>query len=118
MVAAAWGGTQDADAIALVIDAKSGFTNRIRNLVQTIADREEPRIVILNKVDVTPKESLLALATELDRALQPPIFMVSAATGDGIADLKATLAALVPEGPGISPRIRCRTPPTACSPPR
>ncbi len=100
MVAAAWGGTQDADAVALVVDASRGLNGRIRALVDTLAERTEPKLVILNKVDITPKEKLLALAVELDRALQPlHILMVSAATGDGIADVKQLLAGLVPEGP-------------------
>jgi GTPase len=100
MVAAAWGGAQDADLIALVIDAKSGIGGRLETLIETLKDRREPRIVILNKVDVTPKENLLGLAVRLQELLAPEeIFMVSATTGDGIADLKKTLAARVAEGP-------------------
>lgn len=100
MVAAAWGGTQDADLIAFVIDAGTGLTKRIAPLIDQLAARPEPKLVILNKVDATPKEKLLELAVKLQAALEPEaIFMVSATTGDGIADLKAALAARVPEGP-------------------
>ena len=100
MVSAAWGGTSDADLIALVIDAKAGLTRKTEALVQSLAERREPKIVILNKVDVTPKEQLLELATKLDAALKPEtIFMVSATTGDGLAGLKSALAARMPEGP-------------------
>lgn len=100
MVAAAWGGAQDADLIALVVDAKAGLTPRIEALVASLAERREPKWVVLNKVDVTPKEKLLALASRLQETLEPrEIFMVSAATGDGVAALKAALAAAVPEGP-------------------
>jgi GTPase len=100
MVAAAWGGAEDADVIALVIDAKSGLTRRIAPLVETLAKRPEPKIVILNKVDVTPKESLLALAGTLQEQLAPEhILFVSAATGDGVPELKRLLADRVPEGP-------------------
>ena len=100
MVAAAWGGTDGADLIALVVDAKSGLRKRDRSLVEAVAARPEPKVVILNKVDVTPKEALLGLATELQAALSPEtIYMVSALTGDGIAKLKALLAARLPEGP-------------------
>jgi len=56
--------------------------------------------VILNKVDICTKESLLDLAVRLQDKLAPEaIFMVSAATGDGVEDLRAALAARVPEGP-------------------
>ncbi len=100
MVAAAWTGTTDADLIALVIDAKAGINAKLDMLIKGLAERREARIVILNKVDVTPKEKLLELAVRLNEALAPEeIFMVSAATGDGIADLKTSLARRVPEGP-------------------
>jgi GTP-binding protein Era len=100
MVQAAWGGTEDADLIALVIDAQTGLTKRIAPLVETLAQRREPKIVILNKVDVTPKEKLLALAQSLQEKLAPEdILFVSASTGDGVPELKALLAARVPEAP-------------------
>lgn len=100
MVAAAWGGAQDADLIALVIDAKTGFSTRIETMLDTLKNRSEPKILVLNKVDVTPKEKLLTLTVQLGERLKfEEIFMVSATTGDGVADLKAALAARMPEGP-------------------
>ncbi|RVT93961.1 GTPase Era [Sphingomonas crocodyli] len=100
MVAAAWGGAQDADLIAFVLDAEAGITKRVAPLVQTLAERREPKLVILNKVDLCSKGSLLELATKLQEALSPEaIFMVSASTGDGVDDLKGALAARMPEGP-------------------
>jgi GTP-binding protein Era len=100
MVAAAWGGAQDADLIALVVDAKTGFSTRIEEMLDTLKGRSEPKILILNKVDVTPKEQLLTLTAQLSERLKfEHIFMVSATTGDGVGDLKSALAARVPEGP-------------------
>jgi GTP-binding protein Era len=100
MVAAAWGGAQDADLIALVIDAKTGVTHRISDMLDTLKNRSEPKILVLNKVDVTPKEELLTLASALNERLDfEEIFMISATSGDGVGDLKAALAARVPEGP-------------------
>ncbi|MGE5722577.1 MAG: GTPase Era [Sphingomonadales bacterium] len=100
MVAAAWGGTQDADLVALVIDAKSGFSARIEGMLDTLNARREPKLLILNKVDITPKEALLTLAAQLNERVKfEATFMVSATTGDGIADLKHALAARMPEGP-------------------
>lgn len=100
MVASAWGGAKDADLIALVIDARMGLTPRVDNLVATIADRSEPRIIVINKVDQVAKEGLLRLAALVDRLLQPlHVFMISALSGDGVDDLRRTLAGLVPEGP-------------------
>jgi GTP-binding protein Era len=100
MVTAAWAGAQDADLIALVVDAKTGFSARIEEMLDTLKGRSEPRILILNKVDITAKEKLLTLTAQLsERVPFEEIFMVSATTGDGVADLKATLAARVPDGP-------------------
>ena len=100
MVAAAWGGATDADLIVLVVDAETGFSRRIEEMVDRIAERREPKILVLNKVDLVKKEALLGLATRFSERLQvEEIFMVSASSGDGVADLKAWLAARVPEGP-------------------
>ena len=100
MVAAAWGGTQDADLVALVIDATTGFSGRIEAMLDTLQGRREAKILVLNKVDIADKQALLTLAGQLnERVSFEDTFMVSATTGDGIADLKATLAARMPEGP-------------------
>ncbi|QJU58940.1 GTPase Era [Sphingomonas sp. AP4-R1] len=100
MVSAAWGGTEGADLIALVIDAKAKFNSKARTLVDQIAAHSEPKIVILNKVDVADKGPLLTLASELQAMLNPQaIYFVSAMTGDGIPELKAELAKRMPEGP-------------------
>jgi len=100
MVAAAWGGAADADLIALVVDSKTGFSARIENMLDRLKDRREPKILILNKVDISAKENLLSLASRLgERLAFESIFMVSATTGDGMEDLKAFLAERMPPGP-------------------
>ncbi|HEX8667986.1 MAG TPA: GTPase Era [Allosphingosinicella sp.] len=100
MVAAAWGGTADADLIALVIDAERGFSERLEAMLDQLGERREPKILVLNKVDLVKKEALLELAARLNERLAfEEIFMVSAASGDGIPDLKAALAARMPQGP-------------------
>jgi GTP-binding protein Era len=100
MVAAAWGGAQDADLIAFVLDAKTGVNRRIEELLDALAARREPKLLILNKVDICAKEKLLELAVQLQEKLSPEaIFMISASTGDGVADLRRTLAGRMPEGP-------------------
>ncbi|MFN3944325.1 MAG: GTPase Era [Allosphingosinicella sp.] len=100
MVAAAWGGAQDADMVALVVDAERGFSDRIEEMLDRLKERREPKILVLNKVDLAKKDALLGLAARLnDRVAFEDTFMVSAATGDGVGDLKAALAARMPEGP-------------------
>jgi GTP-binding protein Era len=100
MVAAAWGGAQDADLIALVVDAESGFSRRLEEMLDRLKERREAKILVLNKVDLVKKEALLGLATRLgERVAFEEIYFVSATTGDGVAELKRALAARVPEGP-------------------
>lgn len=100
MVAAAWSGAQDADLVLLVVDAARGVSAGVGELLDRLAGQSEPRALVLNKIDLVKKESLLALAAELNaRAAFEYIFMVSAQTGDGVADLKDALAERVPAGP-------------------
>ena len=61
-------------------------------------------ILVLNKVDLVKKEALLGPAAELSARLNPDeVFMISAAQGDGVADLKQALAAAMPAGPWLYP---------------
>ncbi|MCW3835119.1 GTPase Era [Sphingomonas canadensis] len=100
MVAAAWEGADGADLIALVVDGKAGIGPKVEIILERLRDRPEPKLLILNKVDVADKPRLLAHAAKLNEKLAfADTFFVSAATGDGVAELKAALAARMPEGP-------------------
>ncbi len=100
MVAAAWGGAKDADLVAHVVDSASGLTRGVGELADRLRERREPKLLVLNKVDLVRKEALLQLAAELNQRVGfEETFMVSATTGDGVADLKSALAGRVPEGP-------------------
>jgi len=100
MVNAAWEGAQEADAILLVIDARKKKLDQIESILDSLKDRSERKLLVLNKVDQCVKEPLLALAQELTaRVGFDEVFFVSALTGDGVPELKARLAALMPEGP-------------------
>jgi GTPase len=100
MVAAAWDSAQDADLIAFVVDAATGLSRGVAALTDKLKDRAEAKILILNKVDLVRKEELLTLVTQFEgRAQFEAIYMISAASGDGVADLKAALAERMPEGP-------------------
>lgn len=99
MVAAAWGGAQDADLIALIIDGKTGLGPKVEKIIEGLKDRPEPKILIINKVDVAAKDKLLLHAGKLNGMAEfKEIFFVSAATGDGVPELKAELAKAMPEG--------------------
>ncbi|WP_293884334.1 GTPase Era [Sphingomonas sp.] len=100
MVQAAWGGAADADLIALVIDAKGGLGAKVETILSGLESRPEPKLLVLNKVDVADKAKLLKHAQALnDRIHFIETLMISASTGDGVADMKARLVAAMPEGP-------------------
>lgn len=100
MVTTAWGGAGDADVVALLVDARKGLDEETRAILATLAEVKAPKILLLNKIDTVKRDSLLALTQEVNAAAKfEQTFMISALTGDGIADLKAYLAAKVPTGP-------------------
>lgn len=104
MVAAAWTGAKDADLILLVIDAAAGASREVERIIGSLRDRRRPLFVLLNKIDLMKKAALLGLSAAIAGRLNPEkVFMISAANGDGVADLKAALAAAMPEGPWLYP---------------
>jgi GTP-binding protein Era len=105
MVAAAWDGAQKADAIVLVVDARKKRRDYLEPILESLRGRPERKLLVLNKVDEIAKEPLLVTAQELAGADESgvaqfdEVFFISALTGDGVAELKARLAELMPEGP-------------------
>ena len=100
MVQAAWGGTQDADLIALVVDGRAGLGPKMEPILDGLARRKEPKWLILNKVDIAAKEKLLVLTERILAQIDvAETWYVSAQTGDGLPELKAAMAAAMPEGP-------------------
>jgi GTP-binding protein Era len=104
MVASAWSGAGDADVICVVIDAQHGFAQETPELLDRLKELRQPKALVLNKIDVVDKPSLLGLAQDANaRAAFTVTFMISALKGDGVADLKHWLASAVPAGPWLYP---------------
>ena len=118
MVASAWGGAQDADAVVHLVDAQSELGAEGRE--GTPADRRSAEdtetiianlkatgakaILALNKIDGMRRDTLLALSQRLyDTGVYSEVFMISALSGDGVEDLKTRMAELMPEGPWLYP---------------
>ncbi len=100
MVQAAWSGASDADRIALVVDAERGLDDNSRAIIERLRDAGRRAILVLNKIDLVKRDSLLALTAKIDATgLFDRVFMVSARSGDGTKDLLAFFAASLPEGP-------------------
>jgi GTP-binding protein Era len=100
MVNAAWEGAVAADAVLLVVDPIKQRRHELEPLLENLKDRSERKILVLNKVDASPKEKLLELAQELTGKVDfSEVFFVSALDGDGVPEMKDSLAKLMPEGP-------------------
>jgi GTP-binding protein Era len=104
MVDAAWGGTADADAIVLLVDAKRGIDADVRRIAEGLNKRESTVTLVLNKVDTIRREELLSLSEELNAmATFERTFMISALNGSGVSDLEDALSARMPAGPWLFP---------------
>ena len=104
MVTAAWTGAEDADLILLVIDSAARERAEVERIIASLAERQHPLFLALNKIDLIEKGKLLALSADLTARLNPDkTFMISAANGDGVADLKQALATAMPGGPWLYP---------------
>jgi GTP-binding protein Era len=104
MVTTAWSGAHEADLIGVLIDARKGIDEEAEALLARLADVKPTKILILNKIDLVPRDTLLLL-TKIgnEKAKFDSTFMISALTGDGVADLKTWLADRMPPSPWLYP---------------
>ncbi|GAD11215.1 GTPase Era [Gluconobacter frateurii NBRC 103465] len=104
MVNAAWTGSQDADLTLLLIDAKAGLREDVREIIAKLAEGNKKIWLVLNKTDLVSAEELLPLTQEVSGLLTVEhVFMLSARSGDGVEDLMNHLARELPEGPYLYP---------------
>ena len=104
MVTSAWGGAGDADVVALLVDSKKGIDAEVEAILEKLKDAPRKKVLVLNKIDLIPRENLLALAQELNaRCAFAETFMVSAAKGDGVARLRSQLGGMMKAGPWLYP---------------
>lgn len=118
MVRSAWGGADDADVTVHLVDvqaelavsepgAKSADKRAVidvETIVEGLKTSGKKVILALNKIDGVKRDRLLALAQRLfETGVYTEVFMISAADGQGVDDLKARLAELMPESPWLYP---------------
>ena len=100
MVSTAWSGAHDADLVCVLLDARQGLDDEAEAIFTRLVDVAHPKLLVINKIDLVPREKLLALAKAAnDRLAFAQTFMISALSGDGVDDLRRTLATMVPAGP-------------------
>ena len=100
MVTNAWAGAHDADVVGVLVDAKRGLDEETEAVLGKLVAARQPKLLLINKIDLVDKTALLALAKSANaRVPFAATFMISALSGDGVADLKRWLAAQAPAGP-------------------
>lgn len=104
MVASAWGGVSDADMVALLVDAKRGFDEETKAIIEKLKENNTSALLVINKIDLIKHERLLELADELNRIYNfTETFMVSALNGKGLDDFYDYLAEHLPISPWYYP---------------
>jgi GTP-binding protein Era len=100
MVTTAWTSAHDADIVGVMIDAARGLDEEADALLGGLAGVPQPKLLLINKIDLVEKPALLGLVQQAnERAAFASSFMISARTGDGVADVRRWLAAQAPAGP-------------------
>lgn len=104
MVSTAWSGAHDADLVCVLLDAKAGIDEEAEAILAKAASVNHDKILVINKVDLVQREKLLALAQAANERMKfAKTFMIAAISGDGVDDIRTTLAEMVPPGPYLYP---------------
>jgi GTP-binding protein Era len=107
MVAAAWSGAGDADAVIHLVDASEVTAKPnghaaadTASIIENLQKTQRKAALALNKIDAMKREDLLPLAEKLNATgVYEQIFMISALKGDGLEALGAWCESRMPEGP-------------------
>jgi GTP-binding protein Era len=104
MVKAAWRASLKADFLCVIIDAQDKHQEKSQAILDQIAKTKKIPIIILNKIDLLNRENLLSITEKFTQnRLIREVFMISARTGDGVAELLSYLAENLPLHPWLFP---------------
>lgn len=118
MVRSAWGGAEEADTVVHLVDAVAELAVTdggakaadkravidVETIIEGLKASGKKAILALNKIDGMRRDRLLGLSQRLfETGVYDEVFMISAADGQGVDDLKARLAELMPESPWLYP---------------
>ena len=104
MVQTAWKSIGEGDFVALIVDSEKGITRDTRSILETLASKQTPSILILNKIDLVPREKLLELAAQANASgVFSETFMISALNGDGVDDFLKFCGDQARPGPWMFP---------------
>jgi GTP-binding protein Era len=110
MVAAAWEGATDADAIVHVVDAAAQLNEKgrtvadVERVIEGLKLHQRKAILVLNKIDLVKRDALLELSQKLfETEVYSEVFMISATQGHHAEDVAEALGRLMPESPYLYP---------------
>ena len=90
------------DGMLVLVDATQ-VGEQDRRIVTEMGGKKVPKVLALNKIDLMPKEKLLALMATFADCGYDAIIPISARDGDGLEELAQALIASLPEGPQYFP---------------
>ena len=92
------------DAVLFVVDATNKTTEPERKIAQNLSSLRVPVVLVINKVDLARKESLLPMIADFSSLHNfEAIVPVSALKNDGVDRLLSELMQLIPQGPAFFP---------------
>lgn len=104
MVASALATIGEADMVLLMVEAKAPQEESLSGILKNLQPIENPKILLINKIDLVARESLLPLLARFGSlGLFEEMIPISARTGDGMDSLLKALHPRLPEGPPLFP---------------
>ncbi|MBT3185859.1 MAG: GTPase Era [Nitrospina sp.] len=95
----------DVDLILVMLSADAGFCAEDEFVLNSLRGVKTKKILVINKVDLVEKSSLLSLMDEMNRkSLFEEIIPISALKEDGVDALKDLVLNYLPEGPEYFPK--------------
>jgi GTP-binding protein Era len=92
------------DLILFLLDAQSPANQSHQPVLEALQSVDTPSLLVVNKIDLVPENSLSPIIDKLDRLHQfKGSICISALHGLGIDDLLAKIVSLLPTGPAYYP---------------
>ena len=105
MVRASVSTFSDVDLILVMLSADTGFCDEDEFVLNSMKGIKTKKILVINKIDLVEKNSLLLLMDEMNRkSLFEEIIPISALKEDGLDSLKNLILNYLPEGPEYFPK--------------
>ena len=102
MLHAAFDAGNEADVVAVMVDAAKPQRTRkaLDHMLSNIQHENKPKILVINKIDLVPKEDLLTLTADLNALYDfTATVMISATKDSGTKRFLDVLADLLPKAP-------------------